>query len=75
LAAGRGLNLSQSFQAAVPGTWQTLTVPLACLERLGATLGAVSAPLALESAGRFAASFADIRIVRRAGAPACPPNT
>jgi beta-glucosidase len=75
LAAGKGLDLSQSFRAAVPGAWQTLTVPLACLQRLGATLGAVSAPLALESAGRFAASFADIRIVRRAGAPACPPNT
>jgi beta-glucosidase len=74
LTAGKGLDLSQSFRAAVPGTWQTLTVPLACLRQLGATLGAVSAPLALESAGRFAVSFDNIRIIRRAGAPACPPT-
>jgi beta-glucosidase len=75
LAAGKGLDLSQSFRDAVPGTWQTLTLSLACLKQLGTTLAAVSAPLALESAGRFAVSFDDIRIVQRAGAPACPPNT
>jgi hypothetical protein len=42
---------------------------------MGATLSAVNAPLALESAGPFAVSFDDIRIVRQAGATACPPNT
>jgi beta-glucosidase len=75
MAADEGLDLSQSFRAAGSGSWQTLTLPLACLRQLGATLAAVSAPLALESAGRFAVSFDDIRIVRQAGAPACPPNT
>jgi len=75
MAPGKGLDLSGPFRTAAPGTWQTVTVPLACLKRLGATLSAVSAPLALESAGRFAVSFDDIRIVRRGGAPACPPNT
>jgi hypothetical protein len=75
MAAGKGLDLSERFRAATPGAWQTLTLPLACLKRLGATLSAVNAPLALESAGRFAVSFDDIRVVRRAGAPACPPNT
>lgn len=74
-AAGKGLDLAQSFRAADSGTWQTLTLPLSCLERLGATLSAVSAPLALESAGRFAVSFDDIRIVQRPDARPCPPNT
>ena len=75
MAAGKGLDLSEPFRAAAPGTWQTLTLPLACLKQPGTTLSAVSAPLALESAGRFAVSFDDIRIVQRAEAPACPPDT
>jgi beta-glucosidase len=75
IPSGKGLDLSESFRAAGSGAWQTLTLPLSCLQRLGATLTAVSAPLALESAGPFAVSFADIRIVRQSGAPSCPPNT
>ena len=76
VAAGARLDLSKTFVAAAgSGSWQTLTVPLACLQQLGATLTAVSAPLVLETAGRFAVSFDDIRIVRQPGPPACPPNT
>jgi beta-glucosidase len=75
MTANTGLDLTEAFRSAGPGTWKTLTVPLVCLKKLGATLSAVSAPLALESAGPFAVSFDDIRIVRQADASACPPNT
>jgi beta-glucosidase len=75
VAAKTGLDLTETFRSAGTGDWKTLSLPLACLKKMGATLSAVNAPLALESAGPFAVSFDDIRIVRQAGATACPPNT
>jgi beta-glucosidase len=75
IAPNTGVDLTETFRTAAPGAWRTLTVPLLCLKKLGATLSAVSAPLALSSTGPFVVSFDDIRIVRRAGATACPPNT
>jgi beta-glucosidase len=75
IAANTGVDLTEAFRTEGPGAWKTLTVPLVCLKKLGATLSAVSAPLALESAGPFAVSFDDIRIVQQPGASACPPNT
>ena len=75
MAANTGLDLTETFRTAGPGAWKTLSVPLVCLKKVGATLSSVSAPLALESAGPFAVSFDDIRIVQQPGASACPPNT
>jgi beta-glucosidase len=75
VAANTGLDLTETFRSAGPGVWKTLTVPLVCLKKLGATLSVVNAPLVLDSAGPFAVSFDDIRIVPQAGATDCPPNT
>jgi len=72
MAPGEGIDLSQSFRSAHAGSWETLTIPLTCLHRPGATLERVSAPLALESSGRLGVSFDDIRFVRETTA-ACPP--
>jgi hypothetical protein len=71
-----GLDLTATFQSAGTGSWKTLTVPLVCLKKMGATLSSVTAPMAIESAGSFGVSFDDIRITRQsAGATTCPPNT
>jgi beta-glucosidase len=76
MAPTSGLNLTETLRSAGTGTWKTLTVPLVCLKKLGATLSAVTAPLAIESAGAFGISFDDIRITRQTGgAASCPPNT
>jgi len=76
LAPNSGLNLTETFRSAGTGTWKTLTVPLICLKKLGATLSSVTAPMALESDGAFGISFDDIRITRQnGGAASCPPNT
>jgi beta-glucosidase len=76
LAPNSGLNLTEALRSAGTGTWKTLTVPLACLKKLGATLSSVTAPMALESAGAFGISFDEIRITRQTGeATSCPPNT
>ena len=76
MAPNAGLNLTDTFRSAGTGTWKTLTVPLVCLKKLGATLSSVTAPLAIESAGSFGVSFDDIRIKRQTGrAASCPPNT
>ena len=75
MAANTGVDLTETFRSAESGAWKTLTIPLVCLKKLGATLTAVTAPLAIESSGPFAVSFDDIRIARQAGAATCPPNT
>jgi beta-glucosidase len=74
MAEGEGVDLSQSFRSAHAGSWETLTIPLTCLQRAGGTLERVSAPFALESSGRLGVSFDDIRFVRATTA-ACPPPT
>ena len=75
LPANSGLDLTEAFRTADTSAWQTLTIPLSCLKKLGATLTSVTAPLAIESAGPFGVSFDDIRITRQQGAAKCPPNT
>jgi len=75
MAANTGLDLTNALRNAGTGDWKTLSVPLACLKKLGATLASVTAPLAIESAGAFAVSFDDIRITRQPGGATCPPNT
>ena len=76
MAPNAGLDLTATFRSAETGSWKTLTVPLLCLKKLGATLSSVTAPMAIESAGSFGVSFDDIRITRQpAGATSCPPNT
>ena len=76
MAPTSGLNLTETFRSAGTGTWKTLSIPLVCLKKLGATLSSVTAPLALESAGPFGISLDDVRITRQNGATAsCPPNT
>jgi hypothetical protein len=74
MAEGAGVDLTQAFQSAGTGSWTTLTLPLACLHRTGGAAALVSAPFALESAGRLDVSFDDIRVVRDPTA-SCPPLT
>jgi beta-glucosidase len=74
MAEGDGFDLTQSFRSARPGSWATLTIPVACLHPAGGSLELVSAPFALQSSGRLRVSFDDIRLVHEATA-ACPRQT
>ena len=69
--AGASLDVTARFAAAPIGTWQTLSIPLACLTSDGGDLARVSAPFALTTAGPLAVSFSEIRLVRGAGSTAC----
>jgi beta-glucosidase len=69
--AGASLDVTARFVAAPIGSWQTLSIPLACLTSDGAALAHVSAPFTLTTAGAFGVSFAEIRLVRGAGNTAC----
>jgi len=69
--SGALLDVTARFAAAPIGTWQTLSIPLACLSGDGADLAHVSAPFALITAGPLAVSFSEIRLVRGAGNTAC----
>jgi hypothetical protein len=73
MAEDEGIDLTQSFRSARPGSWETLTLSLTCLHRTGAALELLSAPFALETSGRLSVSFDDIRLVRDT-AGTCPPQ-
>ena len=65
-------DVTRALAAAVPGGATTLTIPLACFEKLGADLSAVDTPLVMSTAGRLAAEIVDVRLVRPAAQQSCP---
>jgi hypothetical protein len=65
------LDQTQAFQAAPVGAWRTLSYPLSCFSARGADLSNVEAPFAIESAGRFALTISEVRLVQRKGATRC----
>jgi beta-glucosidase len=69
---GALLDVTSTFRAAPLFAWRTLVLPLECLERVGASLATVTAPFVVETAGRFAVSFDDIRLVHETVPTPCP---
>jgi beta-glucosidase len=66
---GAGVDITRALQAAAPGSWQSLTVPLRCMSA-AADLRYVNAPFAVATSGRLTL---DVREVRLAHAnAACP---
>jgi beta-glucosidase len=61
-AAGRSLDLTQTFKSAALGEWRTLSVPLTCLTAAGVDLKDIEAPFALATAGRFGLTITDVRL-------------
>jgi beta-glucosidase len=73
--SGALLDVTSVFKDAAPGTWNTLILPLSCLERAGADLSAVEVPFVLASAGRLNLTLAEVRLRTDASAkpkPLCP---
>jgi beta-glucosidase len=68
---GALLDMTARFASAPIGTWQTLSIPLACFTSNGADLSHVSAPFTVASNGKFAVSFSEVRISRDAGNATC----
>ena len=71
-AGGAMLDVTKLLNAAAPGSWQTLELPLACLSRAGAQLTHVSAPFAIETDGALALSIDEVRLVNSASPANCP---
>ena len=65
-------DVTHALAAATPGEATTLTIPLACFEKIGADLSAVDTPFVLSTAGRFAAELVDVRLARPAASQPCP---
>jgi beta-glucosidase len=65
-AAGAMIDVTPQFLSAIPGQWHSLTIPLACLNSLGADLTAVAIPFAMETTGRFSVTVSDVKRVQRA---------
>jgi beta-glucosidase len=71
---GAMLDVSQILKSHAPGSWQTLTVPLACLAHAPARLDSVEAPLAIETSGHLGLTLSEARLAppgARSPAP-CP---
>jgi beta-glucosidase len=68
---GAWIDVTARLAAAPVGSWQTLSIPLACLTDAGADLSHVSVPFAVTTAGAFALSLSEVRIARAAGNTAC----
>ena len=68
---GALLDMTARFASAPIGSWQTVSIPLACLTTTGADLSHVSAPFAVASSGKFAVSFSEVSISRNAGKTSC----
>ena len=65
-------DVTHALAAATPGEATTLTIPLACFEKLGADLSAVDTPFVLSTAGRFAVDLVEVRLAHPAAPPPCP---
>jgi beta-glucosidase len=69
--SGASLDLTTNFNAAPIGAWQTLSIPLQCLQRDGADLSHVASALQISTSGAFALSLSEVRLVPAAGKPRC----
>ena len=68
---GALLDMTARFASAPIGSWQTVTIPLACLTSNGADLSHVSAAFAVASSGKFAVSFSEVSLTRSARKTSC----
>jgi beta-glucosidase len=59
---GALLDVTKTFTEAKVGAWNTLVVPVSCLEATGADLASVEVPLVLETAGKFGVTIAQARL-------------
>jgi beta-glucosidase len=70
-SSGAAIDMTASFASAPIGSWQTMSIPLACLIAQGADLAHVAAPFEVATSGQFAVSFAEISISRAGGKTHC----
>jgi beta-glucosidase len=63
---GAFLDVTKVFAEAKIGAWNTLVVPLSCLQATGADVSSVEVPLALETSGKFGVTIAQARLGPRA---------
>jgi beta-glucosidase len=71
---GAMLDVTQVFKNAELGNWRTLSIPLSCFAAMGADLRAVEVPFAIETAGRFGVTVAEVSLAQKTvgAAPGCP---
>ena len=62
-ADGATLDLTDVLSSVAPGSWATLSMPLACFTGRGADLSSVAGPFALHTDTALAISFSAIRLV------------
>jgi hypothetical protein len=71
VAGGAMLDVTHAFKSAPIGVWQTLSYSLSCFGARGADLSNVEAPLAIQTAGRFALTISEVRLMQRRGPEHC----
>jgi beta-glucosidase len=74
-ASGAMLDVTTTFRSATVGAWRNLVIPVSCLHATGADLANVEVPFAVETAGKFRVTIAQVSMapgVLDARIP-CPP--
>ncbi|MDB6086654.1 MAG: 1,4-beta-D-glucan glucohydrolase, partial [Gammaproteobacteria bacterium] len=59
---GAMLDVSGIFRTAPVGVWKTLVIPVSCVNATGADLASVEVPFAVETAGKFGVTLAEVRL-------------
>ncbi len=69
---GGKLDMTEVVRAIPPGTVTETRIPLRCFKAAGADLGAVGAPLRIDSGAGLAITVRSVRIVEGGGDGRCP---
>jgi beta-glucosidase len=73
-AHGAMIDVTSFFQDAAIGTWQTLSIPIACFSASGADLSHVDVPFAIATDGPFGVTIGELRLTAKpkASTARCP---
>ena len=61
--ATKPVPIGGALRAAPVGQWQTLTVPIGCFAKSGDEMKALTAPLAINTAGQLKLTISDVRVL------------
>ena len=70
--SGALLDVTSVFKHAALDGWNTLSMPLSCLQARGADLSRVEAPFVMASTGRLSLTLAEVRLTAASAQRVCP---
>ena len=63
LGTASPIPITGMLRASPPGQWQTLTIPLGCLQKAGADVSKLSVPFAITTSGKMQLTISGVRVL------------